>query len=91
MLAFWASHPGVSEFTWEKIEFCKRAPFAKRSALTLRSLAMKEIKNSVKDDTIWMNSFHSKVIAGQSSSSLINLTSGRQDMIWCLSMHLDYN
>ena len=50
MLALWANHPGITESTWEKIEFFERAPFARRSALTFRSLAIKEIENTVKRD-----------------------------------------
>ena len=42
------------------------ALFARRSALTF------EIENSVNDDTIWMNSFHSEAIVGQYFSSLIS-------------------
>ena len=44
MLACEANHVGIKEFTWDKIEFWRRAPLARRSALTLRVRAIKEIE-----------------------------------------------
>lgn len=43
-LAFEANHTGIKEFTSKKIKFWEQAPLAKRSALTLCFLAIKEME-----------------------------------------------